>query len=147
MALRARFAAIRRVRADGDAPFLAETLALSSAARLQSIRSAAPSRSRSARWSRSQTPACCQSRSRRQQVTPEPQPISGGSSSHGMPLLSTKRMPVRAARSGTRGRPPLGLGGSDGNSGSMMAHNSSGNRSLLILPLCHAGMGFERHSK
>ena len=47
----------------------------------------------------------------------EPQPISWGSISQGMPVLSTKRMPVRQARSGTRGRPPLGLGGSGGSSG------------------------------
>jgi hypothetical protein len=38
-----------------------------------------------------------------------PQPISWGSISQGMPLLRTKRMPVRAARSGTGGRPPFGL--------------------------------------
>ena len=52
MALRARFAAIRRVRAGRGAPLLAGTLALSRQARLQSIWSASPSRSSSARWSR-----------------------------------------------------------------------------------------------
>src|SRR5918997_637709 len=35
-------------------------------------------------------------------------------------------MPARAARSGTRGLPPLGLGGSGGNKGSMIVHSSSG---------------------
>ena len=74
---------------------------------------------------RSQTPASCQSRSRRQQVIPEPQPISWGSISQGMPVFSTKMMPVKAARSGTRGRPPLGLGGSGGSSGATRAHSSS----------------------
>ena len=34
-------------------------------------------------------------------------------------------MPVKQARSGTRGRPPLGLGGSGGSSGATMAHSSS----------------------
>jgi hypothetical protein len=46
---------------------------------------------------------------RRQHVMPLPQPISWGSISQGMPLRRTKRMPVRAARSGTGGRPPFGL--------------------------------------
>ncbi len=43
-----------------------------------------------------QTPASFQSWSRRQQVMPQPQPISAGRSSQGMPVLRTKRMPVRA---------------------------------------------------
>ncbi len=40
-----------------------------------------------------------QSRSRRQQVMPDPQPISWGSISQGMPLFRTNRMPVKAWRS------------------------------------------------
>ena len=52
------------------------------------------------------TPAACQSCSRRQQVTPDPHPISAGSISHGMPVRSTSRMPVNAAHDGTGGRPP-----------------------------------------
>ena len=47
MALRARFAAIGRVRPDVLAPLFAGMLALSRLARLQSMRSASPSRSRS----------------------------------------------------------------------------------------------------
>jgi hypothetical protein len=129
MALRAGhplgLAAIRRVRADGVAPLLAGMLAESSAARLQSMRSAAPSRSSSVWCKRSHTPAVCQSRKRRQHVTPRPQPNSGGSISQGIPLFRTKMMPVKAARSERRGRPPLGLGGSGGNNGSTSAHNSS----------------------
>lgn len=46
-------------------------------------------------WRRPQTPASCQSPNRRQQVTPEPHPISWGNSSHGMPERGTKRIPVR----------------------------------------------------
>jgi hypothetical protein len=42
--------------------------------------------------------ASCQSRGRRQQVMPEPQPSSFGSIRLGMPLRSTNRMPVRHAR-------------------------------------------------
>ena len=130
--LAARFAAIRRIRPGVCAPLLAGTKALSTLARLQSILSAWPKRSRSAWWRRSHTPASCQARRRRQHVTPLPQPISCGSMSHGMPLLSTKMMPAKAARSGTRGRPPLGLGGSGGNSGSMLSHRASLTNGLLI---------------
>lgn len=52
-----------------------------------------------------QPPASCQSRSRRQQLIPLPQPNSFGSILHGMPLLSTNKIPTSAARSETRGRP------------------------------------------
>src|SRR5215207_8494742 len=50
-----------------------------------------------------------------------------------MPLFSTKMMPVRAARSSTRGLPPLGLGGSFGKSGSIISQSSSLTNSLAIL--------------
>ncbi len=137
MVLGARFTAIDRVRPGLLAPLLAGTLALSTLARDQSMRSASPSRSSKTWCNRSQTPASCQSRSRRQQVTPEPHPISCGSSSQAMPLLRTKMIPVRQARSGTRGRPPLGLGGSAGSNGSTMAHNSSGTSRLLMPQVYH----------
>ena len=138
MPLRARFALVGGIRTDLLAPLFAGILALSRLARLQSIWSAAPSWSSKAcaqrAPSRSQTPAACQSRNLRQQVTPLPHPISSGSISHGMPDLRTKMMPVRAARSGTRGRPPFGLGGSGGSSGSMISHNSSETSGLAIMP-------------
>jgi len=125
MALRARFSPIRRIRPRELAPLLAGILAESKEARLQSRRSDSPRRSSSTWCNRSQTPASCQSRSRRQQVTPDPHPNSCGSISQGIPVLSTKMMPVSAARSETRGRPPLGFGGSGGSSGATRAHNSS----------------------
>jgi hypothetical protein len=125
VALRARFAAIRRIRAGLVAPLFAGTLAESSAARSQSMPLRSPNSSRIAWCSARQTSACCQSRKRRQHVTPLPQPISRGSISHGMPLRSTKRMPASAARFGTRGRPPFGFGGSGGSNGSTIAHSSS----------------------
>src|SRR3989440_741258 len=134
VALAARLAAIRRIRSGFLAPLLAGAKALSALARLQSILSALPKRSKTAWWRRSHTPARCHARRRRQQVTPLPQPISWGSISHGMPLLSTKMMPVKAARSGTRGQPPLGLGGSGGRSGAIVSHNVSLTNGLLIRP-------------
>ena len=130
--LGARLAPICRVRACRRAPLLAATEALSRAARLKSMALRRPKRSSSTRWSVSHTPACCQSRRRRQQVMPEPQPISWGSISQGMPERRTNRMPVRAARSGTRGRPPLGLGGSGGRRGSITAQRASDTRGWLI---------------
>ena len=71
-------------------PRRARTLTESIAARDQSTWPSSPSQS-SSRWCRaSQTPACCQSRSRRQQVTPLPQPSSrAGSSRQGTPARST----------------------------------------------------------
>jgi hypothetical protein len=135
MPLRARFAAIRRVGSAGFAPPGAGTLAESSVARDQSKRPASLSRWSKVRCRRSHRPTCCQSRSRRQHVIPLPQPNSWGSISQGIPLFSTKIMPVRAARLLMRGRPPLGLGGSGGKSGSTTAHSSSVTNGFLIPPV------------
>src|SRR3712207_502997 len=99
MTLRALFALIRRVRAGLLAPPGAGTRAESKDALSQSISSALPSRSNKIRCRRSHTPASCHSLRRRQQVIPEPQPISWGSISQGTPLLRTNRIPVRVARS------------------------------------------------
>src|SRR5205085_12296053 len=90
MALRSRFTSIRRRRPGCLAPFLAGTLAESTEARVQSILPASPSLSSNSWCNLSQTPASCQSRRRRQQVMPLPQPISGGNISQGRPVLSTK---------------------------------------------------------
>jgi hypothetical protein len=135
MALRAWFSLIRRVLACSLLPFftpLAGMVAESSETLDQPISPASLSLSSSSLCSFFHTPAFCQSLTRRQQVMPEPQPISCGSISHCKPDLSTKIMPVRAARSGMRGRPPFGLGGSFGKSGSMITHSSSGTSGLLI---------------
>ena len=125
MALRALFAAIRRILPSFRAPFCAGTAEESSEARDQSMRSASPSLSSSIWCSFFHTPASCHCLSLRQQVIPEPQPISGGRYSQGNPVESTNRMPRSTSRFGMRGRPPLGRGGSGGNKGSMTAHSSS----------------------
>jgi hypothetical protein len=127
MALRARFPFIRRIRASFGSPFFAGMLLESSAARLQSIASASASRSSITRHTLSQTPASCQSRNLRQHVIPDPEPISCGKYSHGIPVFNTKMIPARHARSGTLGRPPrhLALRFCFGNSGSITAHSSS----------------------
>src|SRR5215211_5731970 len=77
---------------------------------------------------------------------PEPQPISLGNISQGMPLFKTKMMAVRAARSSMRGLPPLGFGGSSGNSGSITSHSSSVTSSLAI-PSPYPLPGFVRRTK
>ena len=134
VALGSCLAAIRRVRARGRPPLFAGTDALSMQARFQSIRSAACSLRSNSRCKRSHTPASCQSRSLRQQVTPEPQPISDGNISHAMPERRTKRMPVSAARFGTTGRPPFGFGGPGGSNGSTI-NQSSSDTSGVAMPL------------
>ena len=133
MMLGARPAPVGRIRAGLFAPLFAGILAESSAARDQSMRPRLPRRSSSRRWRRSHTPARCHSRSRRQQVLPLPQPNSFGRACQGQPVLSTNRMPVSAARSETRGRPPFGLGGSAGSSGAMRVQRPSGRSGALIL--------------
>ena len=135
VALRARFAAIRRIRSGFSAPPGAGTLAESSEARDQSIWSVSPSRSNNAWWIFFQIPASCQSRRRRQQVMPLPHPISWGNNSQGIPVRNTKRIPVSTFRSEMRGRPPFGFGGSGGSSGAITFHSSSGSNGLAICPL------------
>jgi hypothetical protein len=125
MALRARFAAIRRIRAGPRPPFFAGMAAESMQARDQSIWSASPSRSNKTRCRRRHTPAACQSRRRRQQVIPLPQPSSWGSHSQGIPVRSTNTIPVNTARSGRRGRPPRGRRRAGGSRGATTAHSSS----------------------
>ena len=86
--LRAGAAPVYGVGAGLLAPLLAGTRAESSDALDQSMRSARPSRFLSAPSSSRHTPASCQSRSLRQQVTPL-QPNSPGSIRQGMPLFNT----------------------------------------------------------
>jgi hypothetical protein len=132
MALGLGPATIGRIGAGLRTPLLAGTEALSIQARLQSIALVLPKRWSRTRWSLFQTPATCQSRNRCQYVIPDPQPISWDSISHGMPLFSTNRMPVSAARCGIWGLPPFRLGRSGSSSGSIIAHRSSDRRGLAV---------------
>jgi hypothetical protein len=125
---------IRGVRACFSPAPTARTEEESMTTREKSMRSAARSFASRISCSRSHTPACCQSRKRRQQLMPEPHPISAGNSFQRIPVLSTNRMPVSAARSGTRRRPGYRkrLGFAGGSSGSISVHNSS---SMIDLPI------------
>ncbi len=126
MMFRAFFPAIRGVGTGLGPPKTARTEAESTTAREKSSWSARRNWLSKTRWILSHTPAFCQSRRRRQQVMPEPQPISWGRSSHAMPVLSTKRMPVRTARSSRGLRPGYwNRLVRFGSNGSMICHNSS----------------------
>jgi hypothetical protein len=106
---------------------------LSATALEKSICSAARNRASSTRCSRFQTPRRCQCLSRRQHVIPEPQPISLGSISQGIPDLKTNKMPVSTRRSSRARRPVYRLRlRLLGNNGSMCVHNSSSINGLGI---------------
>ena len=134
MMFAARFAAVGRVWPRLQPPKTARTLLESTTARDQSIWSATWSRRNNSRWSFSHTPACCQSRNRRQQVMPLPHPSSKGRSRQAMPVLSTKRIPVSAARSGMGLRPGNFLRRARfGSKGWITDHNES-SRSGFAIP-------------
>lgn len=70
--------------------------------------------------------ACCPQPAPARDATP--QPIPSGNISHWMPVRRTNRIPLSAARSGPRGVPPRGHGGTTGSSGSMINHRASETR-------------------
>lgn len=143
---RAVLAAIRGIGASLLPPKSARTEQLSNTALDQSMASASPSSSSNTCHTFCQTPATCQSRSRRQHVIPEPQPSSCGRYSHAQPVRDTNKIPVSAWRFSTRGRPPFGLGGSGGNKGSIRFHNSSVSSGLAISRSSMNGRNLSNHS-
>jgi hypothetical protein len=126
--------AIGRVRSSFFPPRSARSDALSTTARPRSSWSRRRNSVSNVRWSRFQTPARCHRTSRRQHVRPEPQPISCGNMVHGMPLRSTKRIPVSTARSGMGLRPACWRlrGRRFGSMGSIRVHKSSSTSVWLI---------------
>lgn len=133
MMLRPGLAAIGRVRSSFFPPRIARSEALSTTARARSRRPRRRSSVSSTACKRFQTPARCHRTNRRQQVMPEPQPISRGSIRHGIPLRSTKRMPVSTARSGIGARPAYCRlrRRRFGKSGSIRCHKASSSSSLM----------------
>jgi hypothetical protein len=127
MVLAARFAPVSGIRSGFFPPCRARTEELSTRVRDHSICSAACNRVSNARCSRAHTPARCHATNRRQQLTPEPQPISSGRAAHGMPVRSTNRMPVSACRwvMGLRPGWVCRRRFSFGNNGSMSCHSAS----------------------
>jgi hypothetical protein len=137
----ARFAPIGWVGTSFFPPCMARTDELSTIARDHSICEAACSRVSNTRCICAHTPARCHAMRRRQQLTPEPQPISSGSAVHGIPVRSTNRMPVSACRwdiglrPGCTRRRRFALG----SSGSTICHKASSRMGL--------GMNFPRHGE
>lgn len=127
MALLARFASIRRIRAG----FFAPRPPPSTEALDRSNWSASASCSKRTWCSRCQTLASCHSFKRRQQVVPNPQPSSGGSHDHGRLARRTKMMPRRQSRFEMQGRPPHGFSGSGGRSGLTTAQSW-----MLLVSIC-----------
>ena len=125
-----RLAAIGWVRSSFFPPRSARSEALSTIARARSSWPCRRSSASSTVCRRFQTPARCHCTSRRQQVLPDPHPISFGSICHGRPARKTNTMPVNAARSGTRGRPRRlpARRRRFGSSGAIRAHRASSMR-------------------
>lgn len=133
MVLTAVFASICGVWAGFLPPKTARTDAESTTAREKSILSAFLNLLSKVWCILSQTPAFCQSRSLRQQVIPEPQPISFGKCSQPMPVLNTNSIPVKTARSAIALRPGYrSLRFLLGIIGSTIFHNSSFNIGLAM---------------
>lgn len=131
------FRPVGRVRPRFGPPRTARTEELSMMALEKSILSAPRRRARSTSWIFCHTPCCCQARRYRQQLIPQPQPISWGRYSQGMPVFSTYRMPISALRRSMGLRPGFrrlrGLGG--GRSGSISDQRPSGTRSSTFILL------------
>jgi hypothetical protein len=141
MVFRSRFAAICGIWTSLRPPKTARTDELSTIARDQSICSAFSRCWSKTRWIFSHTLTCCQSRNRRQQVIPAPHPNSWGKYSQGMPVFSTKRIPVSALRllKGLRPGYRWRRFFSGGNRGSINSHNSSSKIGFaMVVPPCTA---------
>ena len=113
---------------------IARTDPLSTTVQRWSSRPRRRSSARRVSCKRRQTPARSHSTKRRQHVLPEPHPISRGNICHGNPPRSTNRMPVSAARSETRDRPPRRRARRRGfgSNGSRRAHSTSSKRGCAM---------------
>jgi hypothetical protein len=136
--------AIRGVRTSFSPAPTARTDEESTAAREKSSSPASRNFASSSSCNRFHTPAFCQSRNRRQQVDPDPNPNLVDRSRQRIPVLSTNRMPFSAARFATGNRPGYflrrGLG--EGSNGSISVHNSSSTIGAPILgSSCSGGQG------
>ena len=129
-----RLAASGWVRSSLFSPRIARTDPLSTTAQRWSSRPRRRSSARRVSCKRRQTTARSHSTKRRQNVLPEPHPISRGNICHGNPPRSTNRMPLSAARSETRGRPPRRRARRRGfgSNGSRRAHSASSKRGCAM---------------
>jgi hypothetical protein len=133
----ARLRSVRRVLARETPPFEARILEESTDARLKSTWPSCPRSLSSTRCSCSNTPARAHSSRRRQAVMPDRPNCLAGSISQGIPVLSTKTMASKAARSLARGRPrPSFFFLGTGSSGAIRSHSASGTSSRTMGPRC-----------
>lgn len=135
MMLAARLRSVRRVLARVGPPFEARTDEESIEARLKSTRPCCPNSSSRARCKLSNTPARVHSSRRLQAVIPDRPNCLVGSISQGIPVLSTKTMASKAARSSARGRPGSFFLGA-GSRGATRSHSASGTSSRAMGPRC-----------
>lgn len=145
MMLGAVFAPVCRVWARFLPPKTARTEALSTTVWDQSIPSAPCKWASKTPYTLSQMPNLCQSLRRRQHVTPLPQPISRGKYDQGIPVRKTNRIPIRAWRLGTAGRPLLLGGLSGGSSAWISVHKSSGRTARAITSSLQPGCTLAPH--
>jgi hypothetical protein len=135
MMLAARLRSVRRVLAREGPPFEARTAEESIEARLKSTCPRCPNSLSRLRWSCSNTPARVHCSRRLQAVIPDRPNCLVGSISQGMPLLSTKMMAAKAARSSARGRPGFFFLGT-GSRGATGSHSASGTSSRPMRHKC-----------
>ena len=134
MMLAARLRSVRRVLAREGPPFDARTDEESTEMRLKSTWPLWPSSLSRTLWSCSNTPARVHCSRRRQAVIPDRPNCFVGSISQGIPVLSTKMMASKAARSSARGRPGFFFFLATGSSGATRSHSASGTRSRAMGP-------------
>jgi hypothetical protein len=135
MMLATRLRSVRRVLAREGPPFEARILEESIEARLKATWPRCPSSLSRTRCSCSNTPARIHCSRRRQAVIPDRPNCLAGSISQGIPVLSTKTMASKAARSLARGRPGFFFLGT-GSSGATRSHCASGTRSRAMGHRC-----------
>lgn len=131
MMLAARLRSIRRVLAREGPPFEARTDEESIEARLNPTWPRCPNSLNRTRWSCSNSPARVHSSRRLQAVIHDRPNCFVGSISQGIPVLSTKTMASKAARSSARGRPGFFFMGA-GSRGTTRSHSASGTSSRAM---------------
>jgi hypothetical protein len=139
VALGARLAAVGRVRTGQLAPLWRGRRRCRASSGTSRPRSPGPSRLSSARWSRSKTPAFCQSRSLRQQVIPDRERRSRsahllGQARPGNAGAQHEDDAPRTLRSSRCGPPPFGRRARSGSRGAISAQSASGTNGSVIRP-------------
>ena len=148
VALGAQLATIRRILASRFAPPGAGTLALSSDARVQSMRPRLAAAAGGCDAAASTRPLAASRADAASRSSRCHSPSPGVASPRG--CRSSRRRRCQSRRRGlamVRGRPPLGLGGSGGRRGATISHSSSLTNGVLMPPIYHTACGSVRRTK